>query len=135
MQVIEPIDCELALAEDITHRWGHPAYPPPLPDDYANTLPCACVTSLGGNDATFVTFEHAVSIGVYADTWDEAMEQGRMVAGIVRAFEDGATENGRQWLECAINATPYADPDPNNYSVPRVSFAAFVAIRGKIIDI
>lgn len=135
MQIVEPIDGERALAEDISQYWGYPVYPPPLPDDYAERLPCALVTSLGGIDATFVTYEHDVSIDVYADTWDEALAGARRVSGIVKALEDAAPESGRQWLECAINASPYANPDPNNYSVPRASLTAACAIRGKIIDI
>ena len=135
MQIVEPIDCEAALAEDIAQYWGHPVYPPPLPDDYADDLPCARVTAVGGTDSTFVTYEHDVSVDVYADTWDEAMEHARRVAGIVMALEDAAPQSGRQWQECAVNATPYPNPDPSNYSVPRASLTAVTAIRGKIIDV
>lgn len=135
MQVSIPIDAEAALAEDIAEYWQHPAYPTPLPDDFADDLPCALVTEVGGHGETMVTDEHDLSIDVYAGTYAEAMDEARKVAAIVASIWHAAPSSGRQWLTSGINAMPYANPDPSNFSVPRVSITVIATIRGTIVNL
>ncbi len=135
MQSVIPIDAEQALSEDLSEYWGHPIFPPPLPETYQQQLPCALVTVVGGMDASMVTFEHDVSIDVYADTFAQAMDNARALAGIFADLKFREPSSGRQWLTSGINALPYVNPDPNNYKVPRVTFTAIASIRGTISNI
>lgn len=134
MQAVIPIDVEHALSDDLAAIWGHAAYAPPVPAAYPDGLPCACVTEVGGADTTMVTYEHDVSIDVWAPTWGAAMDEARKLVGILRDLPYRAHASGRQWLTAGINTMPYANPDPNDYKTPRVSFTALLTIRGDIID-
>lgn len=135
MQSVIPIDAEAALSEDLSEYWGHPMFPPPLPETYQQQLPCASVTLVGGADTTMVTYEHDVSVDVYADTYAEAIAEARALAGILSDLKYREPSSGRQWLTSGINALPYANPDPNNFKVPRASFTAIAGIRGTISDL
>ena len=135
MQSVIPIDAEAALAEDLSAYWGHPVYPTPLPDDYQSSLPCALVSLVGGGNSTMVTYEHDVSIDVYAPTFGAAITEANILAGIFSDLQHRITAAGRQWLTSEVNSLPYANPDPNNYKVPRASFAAIASIRGTIANI
>ena len=135
MQAVIPIDVEQALSDDLMEAWGHPAYAPPVPDAYAQALPCACVTEVGGTDTTMATYEHDVSVDVWAPTLGAAMDAARQLAGILCDMPYRAPSSGRQWLTAGINTMPYANPDPNDYKTPRVSFTAMLTIRGTITDI
>ena len=135
MQSVIPIDAEQALSEDLSEYWGHHIFPPPLPESYQQQLPCALVTMVGGTDASMVTYEHDVSIDVYADTFAQAMDNARALAGIFADLKFREPSSGRQWLTSGINALPYVNPDPSNYKVPRVTFTAIASIRGTISNI
>lgn len=134
MQAVIPIDVEHGLSDDLAEIWGHAGYAPPIPPGYPDGLPCACVTEVGGTDATMVTYEHDVSVDVWAPTWAAAMEEARMLAGILLQLPYRETASGRQWLTASINTMPYANPDPSDYKTPRVSFTALLTIRGTIIE-
>lgn len=134
MQSVIPIDAEQALSEDLAEYWHRPIFPPPLPEAYQQQLPCAMVTLVGGTDQTMVTYEHDVSIDVFADTFAEAVFEARKLAGIFADLQFRAPSSGRQWLTSGINSLPYLNPDSSNYKVPRASFAAIASIRGEIID-
>lgn len=135
MQAVVPIDAEAALAEDVSALWQRPAYPSPLPDDFADDLPCALVTLVGGHGEDMVVYEHDVSVDVYAPTYAEAFDAAREVAAIIGSLWSAEHASGRQWLTSSLNSLPYANPDPSNYSVPRVSFAAIATIRGTIVNL
>lgn len=135
MQSVIPIDAEYALSIDIAEYWNHPVYPTPLPDNYQDSLPCALVTLVGGGDTSMVTYQHSVSIDVYAATFAEAIEEAGKVAGIVTDLPYRVPKSKRQWLTAGTDSLPYANPDPSNFKVPRASFTANVTIRGTISSI
>ena len=135
MQSVIPIDVEQALSDDLMEAWGHPASAPPGPDIYSQALPCARVTEVGGTDTTMVTYEHDVSVDVWAPTLGEAFTAARQLAGILCDMPYRAPSSGRHWKTAHINTMPYENPDPSNHKTPRVSFTAMLTIRGTITDI
>ena len=111
MQTVVPIDVEHALSDDLAAIWGHAAYAPPVPAPYPDGLPCACVTEVGGADTTMVTYEHDVSIDVWAPTWGAAMDEARKLAGILLdlPYRAHASGNGSR---LASTRCPTPTPTP-----------------------
>lgn len=135
MQLVIPIDVEVALAEDVHEHWQHLTFAPPAPDSLGNSLPCAQVFKLGGGQRDRVADMFAVSIDVWALTFEEAMDEARTLAGIVKALPFSEPASGRHWLAADVTTNPYINVDPLHPSIPRATFAAVLEIRGELSTI
>lgn len=126
--MIRPADIEAIIAgalEDI------PAGPPPVPANLS--APYVCIWRTGGSRTAYVIDAFAVSIDVYAQDWASAVELASEVLGTVAGLR-GQVVAGTQLGAIAITAMPYANPDPDHPTLPRVTFAAEIIAKATITD-
>ena len=127
---MKPADIEGALAAQFANTSA-----PPLPEDFAGTLPFALFTRVGGSISERVVNSHSLSIDVYASTSAAAQAAAADLLEGVSALEGQSIS----WTEgtdtvatpvyevdCGI---PYNNPDPLHPNVPRVTFTATLATR------
>lgn len=116
--MIIPADIEYIVAQSLGDI---PAGPPPVP---AGMVPPYVVVWRTGGDRYAVAIDrNLVSIDVYADDWGAAVELAGRAVGAVAAMQGELCE-GVQIGAVTITTLPYTNPDPNNPTIPRVTFAA-----------
>ena len=126
------IDIENALAD--SGGYGS-MYAPPLPEDFATSLPCALFTRVGGTIEGRVLSTHNVSVDVYAETWEQAQLAGAWLGAHIDSLggqmigygeDDDRIEVPVYTASCQA---PYNNPDPKHPNVCRVTFLATLATR------
>lgn len=133
MQIVKPLDIELALCQDVSEYTDATCYTSPAPDALPNLS--VCFMSVGGTEQTPVSSEYSVRCDVWAHTFAQALSLSRSIAGIVASLPMREPTSGRTYSTVEINATPYLNPDPLRAQMPRVSFRAEIGVRGESIDI
>ena len=98
-------------------------FAPPVPESLGESLPCAMVERTGGTRLNPVI--------VWARTWAEATAAANRVAGAVARLPD-APGASTQWRTAELTSLPYAAPDPNQPSIPRVQLTAALTCRATI---
>jgi hypothetical protein len=121
MQNCYTIDIEAALVEE----WAdYSAFAPPVTAELE--APCVYIHRVGGSRQNYVQDAHQVSIDVYGATPAAAME----LAGELTGKLGDLTElGGVPVYAIDITTLPYNNPDPDNYSISRATFAATVVTR------
>lgn len=129
-QELEPQDAEALLAADLTSE-ACPVFAPPVPETLGETLPCAMVERTGGTRTNPVMDSHYVTVHVWAATWADATAQANRLAGAAARLPD--TEGtSTQWRTAELTALPYAAPDPEQPSIPRVQLTAALTCRARL---
>ncbi|NPD33103.1 hypothetical protein HLV35_07525 [Eggerthellaceae bacterium zg-997] len=128
MQLVTPADVEALLVDGLDAPCRVCAAAPP--DDMPDSL--ACVTSLGGAAHTEVSFEHDVSVDVYAGRGDDYAPAWDLCEGVARALLSLPLSSD-EVRAADVTAPPYANPDPRRPERPRVTFRAEIVARGKPI--
>lgn len=129
MQIVTPIDVEVALAGELAQRIPTASVnPAPAPDNVE--AGAIVIQTLGGTRQTPVSDLFDVVAYCYASTYGEAMQMGRAVSAAIRAVQlDGPLVAGVTWTTTSANP-PYDDPDPDRKTLRRVTVRATVAARG-----
>lgn len=130
-----PIDAEAKLAADLTALCGFQVSANP-PDAVGGGSPVAHVTQLGCAPSTPVSWEHYMSIDVWAGAvpdYAAATDAARRLAGIVATLHMRAAPSGVAWKSPTVTSV-YPNPDPNHAGVPRVTVACNVSARGESIE-
>ena len=126
------IDIENALADAGNYS---SVCAPPLPEDFASSLPFAVFTRTGGTIEGRVLSIHNVSVDVYAETWEQAQLAAAQAGAFIDALEGQmigyGEDDDRVEVPCytAHCQAPYNNPDPLHPNVPRVTFLATLATR------
>ncbi|WP_278591451.1 hypothetical protein [Olsenella uli] len=129
-----PIDAEAALARDLTALCGFEVAANPSAD-IGGSSPVAHVVQVGCAPVTAVSWEHDLSIDVYAGGYPDygpAMNAARRLAGMVATLHGRAVPSGTAWKSPTVTSV-YPNPDPNHAGVPRVTVACNAAARGEDI--
>lgn len=129
-QPLEPQDVEALLRSDLSTD-ALPVFAPPVPESLGESLPCAMVERTGGTRLNPVMDAHYVTVCVWARTWAEATAAANRVAGAVVRLPD-APGASTQWRTAELTSLPYAAPDPNQPSIPRVQLTAALTCRATI---
>ncbi|MBR3157877.1 MAG: hypothetical protein IKF14_02115 [Atopobiaceae bacterium] len=134
MQIVKPIDIEVAVAQELAAALGGTtvtAYPPP--DNISSAT--VSIYALGGVEQSVVSDEHDFVAYVWADTYGEAMAVGAEVCGLIRALRfNGGSASGAVFTTAEARP-PYEDPDPLRPTLKRATVRATVGARGiAIID-
>lgn len=110
---------------------GMSAFAPPVPETLGESLPCAMVERTGGTRLNHVMDAHYVTVYVWAATWEAATACANRVAGAIARLPDTAGTS-TQWRAAELTSLPYAAPDPNQPSIPRVQMTATLTCRATI---
>ena len=136
-RIIAPNDVEDVLQQDLSTLAASSGFSfgisgSPVPSNLGTSLPWVVVYNVGGFRTSKVVDTHAVSIDVYADRWDLAMDAANKMVGLVESLED-STGLSIDYHRSAVTALPYNNPDPRHEDIPRVSFTADVVLRAAVI--
>lgn len=71
---------------------------------------------------------HDVTVSVWAATWADATAWADRLAGATARLPD-TQGTATQWRSCDITALPFAAPDPQQPTLPRVQFTAALTCR------
>ncbi len=129
-----PIDAEAALARDLTELCGFVVAANP-PGDIGGASPVAHVVQVGCAPVTPVSWEHHMSIDVWAGGYPDygaATDAARRLAGMVATLHMRHTPSGTAWKSPTVTSA-YPNPDPDHAGVPRVTVACNAAARGNDI--
>lgn len=122
-----PIDIEDAIQGVLNGIDGITAGASPLPRDFAASLPYAMPVRTGGNTENVID-THSVSVDVYAATWAEATNAAALCLKAIRGMELNSFL-GSFCYQVSANL-PYNNPDPDNPTIPRVTFLTTIKTRG-----
>lgn len=135
MQVMTaPTDAEAALARDLTELCGFEVAANP-PGDIGRGAPVAHVVQVGCAPVTPVSWEHDMSIDVWAGSapdYGPATDAARRLAGMVATLHMRHAPSGTAWKSPTVTSV-YPNPDPDHAGVPRVTVACNAAARGEDI--
>lgn len=129
-----PIDAEAALARDLAALCGFEVAANP-PADIDGGAPVAHVVQVGCAPVTAVSWEHDLSIDVWAGSYPDygpATGAARRLAGMVATLQVREAPSGVAWKSPTVTSL-YPNPDPNHAGVPRVTVACNAACRGEDI--
>lgn len=121
------MDAEALLCADLA-AVGCPVFAPPVLETLGEALPCAMVERTGGARLNPVMDSHHVTLFVWAATWAEATAWANRLAGALARLPDTAGAS-TQWRTAELTSLPYAAPDPQQPSIPRVQFTAALTCR------
>lgn len=143
MQIVSPIDIEDALRLDLTTLYeslgitGVTFSAPPV-EPTLGELPAAGVIvffrRVGGTRDAIVVDTHAVSVDLYADTWDEAIAEGDRLAGVLAQLPYQSTTRIR-YQSVDIATAPYELPDTSNPVMPRVRMLINIITKAAITEL
>lgn len=135
MQVMTaPTDAEAALARDLTELCAFEVAANP-PGDIGRDAPVAHVVQVGCAPVTPVSWEHDMSIDVWAGSvpdYGPATDAARRLAGMVATLHMRRAPSGIAWKSPTVTSV-YPNPDPDHAGVPRVTVACNAAARGEDI--
>lgn len=115
------IDIEAALCE----TWAeYNAFAPPITAELE--APCVYIHRVGGYRRAYVQDAHALSIDVYGKSAADATATAGELIGILGGLSE---LGGVPVYQVEITTLPYYNPDPSNYTFPRITFAATVVTR------
>lgn len=135
MRYLIPIDIEDALRVDVSTAaalggFSFSMAAPPTPTDLGASLPYVLVERMGGTRESLVIDEHVVAVDVWDNDWADAHKTANEVLGVMFSLPE--TEGlSQDYLDVAVNAFPYDNPDPDHEDIPRVSFTAHVSTRAE----
>ena len=124
------MDAEALLCADLAGA-GIPVFAPPAPETLGESLPCAMVERTGGTRLNPVMDSHHVTAYVWAETWADATAWANRIAGAIARLPDTAGTSV-QWRTAELTSLPYAAPDPEQPSLPRVQLTAALTCRATI---
>ena len=135
MQALKAADAAAVVAERIADVLEIAASAAPVPEDLGAVLPCVVVYNVGGyrDAAARVLDTAALSIDVYGETPEQAMNACRTVAALVNALQDA--DGSPHVYRSPITTEPYDNPDPMHPTIPRATCAADIVTRGEVITI
>ncbi|OXM99878.1 DUF3168 domain-containing protein [Bifidobacterium vansinderenii] len=130
----QPIDVEDLLRNDLLRMLPDDVHvaAPPLPRALAGTLPYVLLTRVGGSRVNIVMDAHRVSIDVYSTSWSAATSLADMVGGAVAQLSNAPQRVG-DWRGSNIITLPYANPDPDHPTIPRMTLLVELMHRSNVI--
>lgn len=98
-----------------------------VPANLGESLPHIHVVATGGYTDSMVVESHNVDFDVYAATDADAMEEATALCDWVRGLP--GSDVGTFCYGAEVITLPYHNPDPRNYSFPRVTFKTEILTR------